>query len=480
MPRSPLWWTPRRDVEMLLDDEDDGASGLLGGPSASDDWADERTFIPLGGGSWERRLTRREKVLRGAGSVAVVLVITLVLLGGPGSVLAYLANVTRGINPALVARAAASPASNALDVPMPANIAENPRVSLSPVNGPTALAYACWVDEPPNELGERVAALHVADYAVATHNWTLLAQPVAASAGCAIVTDMTVPERVVVALTRAADAGSADGACQLPDLYRSEDGGAHWAPLRWPSAALAPCNVQFEMEGGRLYVQSDTRLLPAGDAASDAAGAGLIAVTADGGATWAAADGGLAGLSRISLVALRPGGRLLAQGIDSRRQGSTTLWQSDDAGAHWRFLMAVPGAQARVYASSDPRETANGGWGRLYAYSGASGAASGSSLRGLTSGFAGGGTGATLATTYAEPAWMLSRLQPNGAAVPLWSGVALEPDAANKDQRPAGAWQGDAGEGPNGGVMFTEPNASGNPTNIISPYNLVVWDGQAW
>jgi hypothetical protein len=226
------------------------------------------------------------------------------------------------------------------------------------------------------------------------------------------------------------------------------------------------------MAGGRVYVQSDTRLFPLGEAV---AGAGLIAATADGGATWEDVDGGLARLVAVSLVALRPGGRVLAQGIEPQRQGSTTLWQSDDGGAHWRFLMDVPGAKPRVYASSDPEETAHGGWGRLYAYSTAP---SGSSLGALTD--LGRGMGTTLATAYVEPAWLLSRLQPNGAAVPAWHGVALAPDAANKDQRPAGAWQRDAGEAPGGGILFTQPDTSGNDTNIISPYDLIAWDGHTW
>jgi hypothetical protein len=467
MPRLPFSWTQRRDVVLLLDEEDDGDERAALDPAVGDDDADERTFVALGGGSWERRLTRREKMVRAGSVVAVVLVVALALIGGPGAVLASLGNAARALNPAPVAQAAAPPVSNVLDVPVPANTAQNPQVSLRPVNGPETLAYACWVDEPASAYGERAATLHVAVYAVASHNWTLLTSPVAQSAGCTVITDMTAPARVVLALSRLVGAG---GPCRLPDLYRSEDRGAHWAPAPWPDGTLAPCDAQFVMEGGRLYAERD---------ASPSGQPFWLSVTADGGASWAAADGGLAGLTDVALVALRPGGRLLAEGIDPRRRGSTTLWQSDDAGAHWRFLLTVPGSRPRVYASSDPEATANGGWGRLYAYAGQATASSGSSLGGLT-GFGENGANATLETAFAEPAWMVSRLQPNGAATPAWSPVALEPDAASTDQRPAGAWLRDAGEAPGGGMLFTQPDGSGNVTNIVAPFDLVAWNGRVW
>lgn len=327
MPRLPFSWVQRGDVELLLEDEDDDAERVALDDAASDDGDDDdRAFIALSGGSWERRLTRREKLVRAGGVVAMVLAVALVLVGGPGSVLAYLGNAAQALNPAPVAQSAAPPASNALDVPVPANIAENPQISLSPVNGSDALAFACWVDEPQNDLGERVAALHVAVYAVASHNWALLPPPVAMSAGCTVITDMTVPGSIVLALARADDAGSS---CRLPDLDRSGDGGASWVSLPWPSGTLAPCSVRVLMEGGRVYVQGDTRLLPMGEAS---AGAGLIVATADGGVTWEAVDGGLAGLLAISLVALRPGGRVLAQGIDPQQGGERRCGRAMTAG----------------------------------------------------------------------------------------------------------------------------------------------------
>ncbi len=471
MPRSAFWWIGRRDVEVLDDELDDGTTGILAATAETGDEDDERTFIAESGGSWERRLTRREKTIRGAVSAAVALAIVVVLLGGPGSVLASLASIAETVAPAPVAQAAGPFTSGVLDVPVPSITAVNPQISLSPVNGPNAAAYACWVDESPNQLGVHVAALHVALYAVDPHNWTLLAPPIAHAAGCTAVTDMTDANRVVLVLNRPA---VGDASCALPDLFRSEDGGADWRALPWPVGALTPCTLHFELEGGRLYAQSDSRLVTSGAATLDG---GQISVTSDGGATWRVADGDLAGLSRVSLVALRPGGRLLAQGIDATQQGSTVLWQSDDAGAHWRFLMTVPGTQPTVYAASDPDATTHGGWGRLYAYAGA---ASGSSLRGLPPTLGNAGAGATLATTFAEPRWTLTPLQPSGAAVPRWTVLSLAPNAASRFQRPAGAWQRSIAEGPSGSMLFTQPDAGNKPSNIVASSDLVVWNGSAW
>jgi hypothetical protein len=456
-----------------LDGDADDAGGEADDLGASDAAGDERTFIPISGGSWERRLTRREKTVRSAASLGVGLVIVLVLIGGPGTVLATLSRLAGSLSAVPVAQAAPQ-ATDTIDIPIPADIAKNPLISLAAVDGAQALAYTCWVDEDPKLLGEQVGPLHLATYALGPHLWTLLAPPVAASAGCALVTDMSEPNRVVLVLARAVSPGAP---CQLPDLYGSADRGSHWAAIPWPAAALVPCDVRFEMEGGRLYAQGDTPLLPpeAGPAESPRGAAGLLIVTADDGTTWSAADNGLAELTTFSLVALRPGGRLLAQGDDSEARDPTTLWQSDDSGRHWTLLTTLPGTHPRVYASSNPQDTDNGGWGRLYLYARTATAPPLQSLTGVVT-----PAGASLATGFAEPSWTPSRYQLSGAAAPTWITVALAPDAATTDERPAGDWLRDAGEGPAGSLLFTQPNVSSNIITVTSPFNVLVWNGDHW
>ena len=88
---------------------------------------------------------------------------------------------------------------------------------------------------------------------------------------------------------------------------------------------------------------------------------GLVPVLVD--------DAGQAGDTSFQLIALRPGGKLLAEalradGNSGQEQG--TLWESDDTGAHWSASVSLPGNAPQVSVSSDPQATDHGGWGYLY------------------------------------------------------------------------------------------------------------------
>jgi hypothetical protein len=178
-------------------------------------------------------------------------------------------------------------------------------------------------------------------------------------------------------------------------------------------------------------------------------------------------------------VALRPGGRLLAQGDDPQAPMMTALWQSEDAGLHWRLLAAVPGAQAQVYASSNPDDSADGGWGRLYVSAQSTGTPfipAGGDGR-LDSAPAGDNF---LATGFAGQRWAISPFGLDGALVPAWSAVQMAPDNGTLDARPAGYWQPDASEGPVGSLLFTRPVLLNDNTYILPPFNLLIWDGHQW
>jgi hypothetical protein len=452
------------DDELVFEEEPDWRPDANAMPGAND-----APFVAVSGGSWDRRLTRREKSLRAALSAGLALVVLLALVGGPGTVLAFLAQVAQTLDTTPVAHAAA-PAPRFLQANVPADITRNPEVALAPVNGPDSFAYACWVDEDPKYLGSQAAPLHLALYAVPTHNWTILAPPVAQAAGCDVVTDLDAPNRLVLALARSPNVS---GACRLPDLYRSGDRGATWHQMAWPGDAQAPCDVRLWLEGGALYAQTDTPLLPAGALGGGAAG--VLCVTSDGGEMWRAADNGLANVADLSLIALRPDGRLLAQGTDPDVPSATALWESADAGQHWRPLGTVPGTQARVYASSDPEDTAGGGWGRLYV----SARAGRTPLQALLAEASGGTAGqALLATGYANGAASLNPFQPGGALALGWTDVQ-EPNSAS-GAFPAGNTLRDASEGPSGSLLFTQPDAAGNVLTIVSPFNLLIWNGRQW
>jgi hypothetical protein len=435
--------------------------------------ADEAPFVAVSGGSWDRRLTRREKSLRAGLSAGMALVLLLALIGGPGPILAFVARLASSLDATPVAHAERRP-PNYLQAHVPAETMQNPEVRLAAANGPDALAYACWVNEDPKYLGEQAAPLYLTRFAVESHNWTTLTPPAAQAAGCSLVTDTSAPASVVLALTQATNAS---GPCPLPDLYRSDDRGATWRAVLWPANALAPCNVRLQFEGSRLYVETDTPLLPPSALSSGAAG--LLTMTPDGGRTWRAADVGMADVANMALVALRPGGRLLAQGDDPQADGATALWQSDDAGLHWRLLTTVPGAQAQLFASSDPADTADGGWGRLYVSAQSMGTPLGtaSSAGGVDAAPAGDDF---LATGFVGQRWAISPFQLDGSLVPAWSSVPMAPDGGTANARPAGGWLPEASEGPAGSLLFTRPQLLANSNSITPPFDILVWDGHQW
>lgn len=422
------------------------------------------TLAPAGwprprGGSAAGERVARGKALRAAASVAFFVAVGVALLGGP--------RVARGLL-ARFAPIGESPDAAVAVLPpdliragLPVGVWKNPTVRLAPVNGPANAAYACWVDEPGRMLGQEEAPLLVAAFDAGRQTWRTLASPAPQGASCDVAADLAAPGGAVLAVGQAHQGRDP---CPLPDLYMTEDGGSTWraVPWPWPAGAVAACQVKMTLEGGRLYMFGDALgdvHLP-GSVAEGASGRFLM--TADGGRTWRAADAGLGGVRDFAPLAFRPGGRVLAAGVEPGASNRTGLWESSDAGAHWTRLGRVPGSRASVFVSSDPAATGAGGWGRLYAQATSEGTA------------IPGEDGAPLwASGAARPAWTPTGLNADGAPAGTWTPLREPTDPGASLVLPTGTWLPDAGEGPGGALLVAQPSLGFQPSATLS-----LWTGQ--
>lgn len=138
--------------------------------------------------------------------------------------------------------------------------------------------------------------------------------------------------------------------------YVSRDGGQQWQPLRLP--AIAPQQPGQSALGARITTQGDRLYATIGDfcACGGTEPTGRIGVSTDGGLTWTLADAGLVNQGRgADRFAVSPSGSALfavAEPVDATLTpvsatppyppGSLELWRSDDAGASWMRIGAVP------------------------------------------------------------------------------------------------------------------------------------------
>jgi hypothetical protein len=404
---------------------------------------------------WERRLTRREKLVRGGSAALIVAVVAYLLLGGPAATAALLRALAPRPPEAVAAPAPPTVAAHLrANAGVPPNAANNPTLKLAPANGPSGAAYACWLDPRRVNSGASTRPLRVASLAGGQSEWQTLAPPVAGAASCALAVDPTRADTLLLAAGRVSGTANAT-TCPLPDLYLSTAHGAAWQRVPLPSGVAIPCLApapSLAIADGRVFVRSASALLPA--RAIPAGALGQLIVTADRGHTWRAADAGLAPASSLTLLAMRPGGHLLAQTAPAGHPDTGALWQSADAGAHWRSLGTLPGIAPHVYVSSDPSASDHGGWGRLYVgYLGA---------RGQRASF--------LASAYAGEPW--ARM-PGPPGPP---GTSAIPDAL------VGGGEAQIAEGPAGALLFTRSSSDPGRQRLTPPFALWIWDAgrQRW
>ena len=316
---------------------------------------------------WASSLSRRGKLRRGGLTALLVTLVAFLLLGGPNAVFTH---VSGSIHVATVPWAALqpspatqprAPASVALSqVRLPPGTARTSSLHVSPSNTPNGSAYACWVSSDAQVHGGGIGALHFATLGAPSGQWVTHGAPTPEGNSCFVASDSAAPARVLFAVWPSA---AASANCGLPILYVSVDGGHTWRQAPWPVTDLSACLNSLAFVGGQIYALADTALLPASQ--SRGAAQGRFIASNDLGSHWRALDGGFNTPASFYVVGVRPAGHLLAQATSAAGQTSQ-LYVSDDDGATWRALGPLPGVAPEVYASSDPTDTAHGGFGRLY------------------------------------------------------------------------------------------------------------------
>jgi hypothetical protein len=324
-------------------------------PDIPDPDPDATFVVESGTPTFTRRLTRSQKLQRGAVVMLAVAVAAFALLGGPQTLGALLRQPGHQVVRAESRVYAAPPL---VHIAPPVGAATTPTLSVSPAPGADGAAYSCWVGPETSAPNGTAAQLHVALYNSHTHLWTRLMPPTERAARCRIMADAVQPGQALLSVYTGQGVS-----CLPPDLYFTSDTGAAWRRVAWPAQTSSACGLRLQLVGGRIYAQADTPLLTS---TSVPGGRARLLTTGDLGATWLSADAGLPSGVAYSVLAVRPGGRLLVETVSGAEPGDATLWQSRDTGASWQSLGRLPGTAPRVYVSSDPGATDHGGWGRLY------------------------------------------------------------------------------------------------------------------
>ena len=418
------------------------SSGEAPGALPWDNGDDQGFVVESGAPSFAQRLTRQQKLLRGGVALLAVLAAAFFLLGGPDATTSLVDRLHQRI-------VAAAPiplahVSRLAAVRLPPGSATIATLRISPAAGGTGSAYACWVSPGVVVNGIELGVLHLAALDGGSLSWRVLTPPEASAARCAVAADTVTPGQALLSIY--AQTG-ASAACTLPSLYFTSDSGASWQAVAWPDPNLLVCAVSSDLVQGRIYAASTDALIAMRD--RPAGVHGRLIVSADRGQSWQTADTVVGALSSFELLGIRPGGRLLAQTADQHNAVVSTLWESEDDGVSWRSLGALPGANAQVYVSQNPDDTANGGWGRLYlsADADANGAAASQADTFFATGYAGAG----------------------------WHVIASLP-VAPVDAGAEGVGVADAGVGPGGLLFVTRAMIGSNAHDFIPQLAFWIWE----
>ncbi len=420
-----------------FDCDTEGCDGLF-----QDD--DEQEFVFESGiPSFARRLTRRQKVSRGAVALLVVASAVFVLLGGPAATISLLVSPRQPI--AAAAQIPIAHVNQLVPVRLPPGAATIATLHVSPAAGGAGGAYACWVAPSVSMVGARgLGPLRVTVLDARSQPWRGVSPPVPRVARCGIVADTVNPRQALLSAYTRTDQ---DAACSLPELYFTGDGGSTWQPVPWPDAHRHVCSVRVTLVDGRIYATSADSLLSSGGQASSATG--RLIVSADRGRSWHAGDGSFGATASVALAGIRTGGRLLAETHDPRKPGVSMLWESRDDGLAWQSLGVLPGANAQVYISQNPADTATGGWGRLYL-----------AAQSLTNGTTEGSSHTFFAAAYPGSAWSVL---PSLPVAPVLDG------SESRDII-------DGGVGP-GGLLYVTRAMAGSDDHVFTPQRAVwIWD----
>ena len=318
--------------------------------------------------AWAFSLSRREKLRRGGFTALIILLVAFLLLGGPGAVFTRLSGAFHvnyvpwaDLQAPATSKPPERPSLSLGQVRLPPGTARTSSLHVGPSNTPDGSAYACWVNSDAQVHGGGIGALHFAALSNTTGQWRSQSPPSRDGNSCYVTADTTAPNRVLLAIWQTAAAAIN---CGLPALYVSVNNGQTWRAAPWPSSSLSACLYAISFVQGQIYALADAPLLPVSQLRGKAPG--HFVVTGDLGGSWRAVDGSFTDLTTLYIVGIRPGGHLLVQKAATDGGQSSSLFESGDNGATWRSLGPIPGVASQVYASSDPNDTRQGGFGRLY------------------------------------------------------------------------------------------------------------------
>lgn len=403
---------------------------------------EEGFFVESGVPSFGRLLTRRQKLLRGGVALLVVVMAAFVLLGGPDATVSLLGTLRQPVVAAAQVPLARVPELAA--VRLPPGAATFATLQVSPAAGGAGGAYACWVTPGVAVDGIDLGTLHVTALDNGAVPWRPLTPPAAAAARCRVVADTANPGQALLAVYARTDSS---GACGLPDVYFTGDGGATWQAAVWPDPNVLICSLHLDLVDGTIYATASGALMSL--ASRPSGSAGRLIVSADRGQTWWTGDAGMGATSDFTLVGIRPGGRLLAETFDALRPEIGTLWESHDSGRSWRSRGELPGANPQVYVSRNLAETANGGWGRLYL-----------SAEALRNGTAGGKSSTFLATATLGSGWSM---------------LPTLPVVPSDDVTASSGVEG-GGVGPGGLLFVTRAMVGSNAHDFIPQQAVWIWE----
>ena len=301
---------------------------------------------------WGRRLTRRQRLMRGALIVALVAATLFALLGGPTLAVVGWQRLSFALRSGTLAPK--------LEMTAWRQIAPPPGVS------PDAVTYAVDPADPQVTLACQIdkdgAVVWRSDDLGAT--WLAIPvthQPVQ-SCQIKVALDASSHQLLVARTPDPAQAG-----CQQMQVYQSDFAGYQWSPVSLPPAATGAGACQ-----GDAWVSARWIFAWWTDDAYPEPTSSLMR-TSDDGATWQAADGGLPARGAYlapALTSFGSSGALLAQVYYWPRRGRLNILRqivrSLDGGATWVTISRGPPA-AVLAASLEPRVASAGDWSALYA-----------------------------------------------------------------------------------------------------------------
>ncbi|HEU5344924.1 MAG TPA: sialidase family protein [Ktedonobacterales bacterium] len=301
---------------------------------------------------WERWLNPRQRLLRGGLIVALLAATLFALLGGPSLMVAGWQRLSFALRSGTLAPKLEMTAWRTVRPP--------------PGVAPDALTYAADPADPQTALACQInrdgITLWRSDDLGATWLATRVTQDPAQSCQIKAALDASTHLLLVARTPDPTQAG-----CQRMAVYLSASAGYQWAPVALPSAATGAGACQGDAWTSARWVFAWWT-----DGAYSEPTSSLMR-SADGGATWQQADGGLPTRGAYlapALTAFGSGGALLAQVYYWPRRGRLNILRqvvrSLDSGATWATVSREPPASA-LAASLEPRLASAGDWGGLYA-----------------------------------------------------------------------------------------------------------------